>query len=297
MEEIIQQVELTTERLKLNLPERKRLIHNNIPIEKYRAVMIYGPRGVGKTIFLLTKIIDKNFLFFSGDNPIISPIPLYELVKKIFTKGYDGVVIDEVHFINNWSKHLKALYDDYPNHTIWISDSSNIILRKSVTDLSRRFIQYRLPMLSFREYLYLVEGIILDPIDIFNYDKSIFSKLKGLNILKLFQDYINSGIRPFFFEGEYCSRLKGILEKTIFYDIPFYVPSIQDNHLRIMNAIIGHMLISPVPTLNISGMCADWGISKEKLYNLLFVMEQSELIRIIKKTNKKVGYSKGAKIF
>lgn len=151
-------------------------------------------------------------------------------------------------------------------------------------------------MFSFREYLYLTKGVMIEPVDLFNIDKSIFNKLKNINVLKSFNDYLTEGIRPFFIEGEYCLRLKGILEKSIYNDIPFYVPSVQDNHLKLVNAIIGHLLTSPVPTLNVSGMCIEWGVSKEKLYNLAITMEQSELIRIIKKEGQHHKYSKGAKI-
>jgi hypothetical protein len=47
-----------------------------------------------------------------------------------------------------------------------------------------------------------------------------------------------------------------------------------------MKAIVSHFLNSPIPTINVSGMCSEWGISKEKLYDILYVMEQSEVIRI-----------------
>jgi len=298
VDKLIEQFEVTLERLKTYLPERKRPFYENIQIDNVRGALVYGLRGVGKTTFLISKIASskRNFLYFSADHPSISSLPLYEVVSAIFKKGYDGVVIDEIHHANKWSEHIKAIYDDYPGKTIWISDSSNLILKKSVSDLSRRFVQFRIPLMSFREYIFLTQDILVDPIDPFNIDKSIFVKLKDINILKLFTNYINGGIRPIFTEGEYCSRLKGLLEKSIYYDIPFYVSSIQDNHLRVMSAIIGHLITSPVPTINISGMCNEWDLGKDKLYNLLYVMEHSELINIVKKSGK-FTYTKGAKIF
>ncbi|KAA0257650.1 ATP-binding protein [Deferribacter autotrophicus] len=296
--EIIDQIELTLERLKTYLPDRKRPYFDNIPIDGIRGALVYGLRGVGKTTFLIDKISNckLNFLYLSADNPSISSLPLYDIVSAIFKRGYDGVVIDEVHHGNKWSEHVKALYDDYPGNTIWISDSSNLILKRAVADLSRRFVQFRIPLMSFREYLFLTQNILIETIDPFNIDKNIFSMLRNINILKLFADYINTGIRPIFIEGEYCLRLKGLLEKSIYYDIPFYVSSIQDNHLRVMNAILGHLITAPIPTINISGMCSEWNLGKEKLYNLLYVMEQSELINIIRKPSKSV-YTKGSKIF
>ena len=295
---IIDQFELTLERLKAYLPGKKRLFYNNIHVDDVRGALVYGLRGVGKTTFLIDKIATskQNFLYFSADNPSISSLPLYDIVSAIFKRGYNGVVIDEVHHANKWSEHIKALYDDYPGNSIWISDSSNLILKKSVADLSRRFVQFRIPLMSFREYIFLTQDILIDTINPFYIDKNIFVKLKNINILKLFADYMNGGVRPIFTEGEYCSRLKGLLEKSIYYDIPFYVSSIQDNHLRVMNAIIGHLITAPIPTVNVSGMCNEWDLGKEKLYSLLYVMERSELINIIRKPGK-FTYTKGAKIF
>ena len=298
MDKVIEQFELTLERLKTYLPEKKRPFYKSIQIDEIRGALVYGLRGVGKTTFLIDKITSskKNFLYFSADHPLISSLPLYDIVSAIFKKGYDGVVIDEIHHANKWSEHVKAIYDDYPNKTVWISDSSNLILKKSVADLSRRFVQFRIPLMSFREYIFLTQDILIDPTDPFDMDRSVLIKLKNTNILKLFADYINGGIRPIFTEGEYCSRLKGLLEKSIYYDIPFYVSSIQDNHLRVMSAIIGHLINAPIPTISVSNMCNEWDLGKEKLYSLLYVMERSELINIVRKPGK-FTYTKGAKIF
>ncbi|MCD6319942.1 MAG: AAA family ATPase, partial [Candidatus Desulfofervidaceae bacterium] len=189
LESIIEQIELTLERLKNFLPKVKRPYYRQIKIDNIRGALIYGLRGVGKTTFLIDKIsnVKQNFLYFSADNPVISTIPLYDLVSAIFKKGYDGVVIDEIHYANKWSTHIKALYDDYPANLIWISDSSNLILKKSVADLSRRFVQFRIPLMSFREYLYLTQNIEAETFNPFEDNKrNILTTLKNINILRLF---------------------------------------------------------------------------------------------------------------
>jgi len=298
LNEIIDRLELTSERLRHYVPPRKRLFFKTIPIDQARGALIYGLRGVGKTTFLLDTLnrSPKRLLYVSVDHPVLAAVPLYEVVSAIFQRGYEGVLVDEVHHAHRWSQHIKALYDDYPSHTIWISDSSNVILRTAVSDLSRRFLQFRIPLLSLREYLYLTEGLELEPVDPFHPDSALLKSLKGVNVLQLFHRYFQEGLRPIFLEGEYCARLKYLVEKSIYYDIPFSLPSFQGNHLLVMNAILGHLINAPAPSLNISGMCSQWGIGKEKLYHLLYVMEQSELLHVVRKKNTS-AFSKGSKLF
>ncbi|MGC8818805.1 MAG: hypothetical protein ACP5QV_05350 [Athalassotoga sp.] len=70
-----------------------------------------------------------------------------------------------------------------------------------------------------------------------------------------------------------------------------------DIHFRLMNAVIGFLAISKVQTLNIDKMCTEWGIGKIKLYQLLNVMEETGLIKIVRYAKDTKTFSKGAKIF
>jgi hypothetical protein len=123
------------------------------------------------------------------------------------------------------------------------------------------------------------------------------SQIKNLDILKLFKEYASSGTRPFFLEGNFSEKMENILEKTLYSDIPFFLNSIKENHLKLMKAIIGYLIYSKIPTINVERMCKDWGLSKNKLYELLKVMEEAELINIILKEKDFSINSKGEKIF
>jgi predicted AAA+ superfamily ATPase len=63
-------------------------------------------------------------------------------------------------------------------------------------------------LLSFREYLHLKTDIEVEPINIFDADLEFLKSLKGINILKLFGEYLESGIRPIYYKGEYCEKIK-----------------------------------------------------------------------------------------
>lgn len=74
------------------------------------------------------------------------------------------------------------------------------------------------------------------------------------------------------------------------------MPTISDNNLRVMRAIIGTLANSSIPRVQVSSLCSDWGIGAEKLYQLLFVMENVELLRIIRLQNDTKARSVGAKM-
>lgn len=161
MQEVIKRLKGVQNRLVVDLPERQRPFYKTIRTIN-RVIMITGARGVGKTTFLLTQLRDKKYFYFSADNPIASTVSLYDLVETIFLEGYEGVFIDEVHYAADWAIHLKALYDSFPGKNIWVSDSSSIVMRGGVADLSRRFIYIHMPLLSLREYIYLETGDLLN---------------------------------------------------------------------------------------------------------------------------------------
>ncbi|NUU97671.1 ATP-binding protein [Marinitoga sp. 1138] len=300
IEDVIEQLELKKERLLNALPEKKRLYFQKI--EKYddtRGMLLYGPRGVGKTTYLLMKAAENNFFYLSGDDPKVAAIPLFDLGEKVFLQGYNGIIIDEVHYLNKWSIHIKALYDSYPDKKIWISDSSSIILRTGIADLSRRFVKVRMPLLSFREYIhFLTNKEIMEIENPFNIEKDRFmNQIRDMDILKLFKDYASSGTRPFFLENNYVEKMENILEKTLYSDIPFFLNTIKENHLKLMKAIIGYLIYSKIPTINVERMGKEWQLSKNKLYELLNVMEEAELINIVLKEKDFKINSKGEKIF
>ena len=277
------------------MPERIRLFTRETA-DLPRAALVTGPRGVGKTTFLLHRGRDRNLLYFSADNPRTADEPLYDLVKSMFHAGYAGVMVDEIHYARDWSIHLKALYDDFPQHTLWISDSSSLVLRSGVGDLSRRFLPITMPLLSFREYIALRTGREYPIVDPFS-GKAPLPLQPTPDLLSLFREYRRGGTRPFYAEGNFEDRLLAVLDKALYADIPFFLPGVTDGNLRLMKAITGTLAKSPIPRLQVRSLCADWGIGADKLNRLLEVMESVGILRIIRIENDTKAKSVGHKLF
>lgn len=285
------------ERKILHLPRKLRPFFNTIDT-KNNAVLFIGPRGVGKTTFLLDRIKDKHILYVLADNPLVAQSSLWEVSEAAFNEGYDGIVLDEVHRAKDWSIHLKALYDAFPGKIIWSSGSSSIVLKMGVGDLSRRFSRVHIPLLSFREYIALKNSMEFPSFDPFNYDENLVRKiLTSINIIKEFKSYLSGGMRPIFIDWDYEEQLENIIEKIIYFDIPYIVPQITENHFRLLKAVLGSIALSTIPTINVESMCKKWGLSKAKLYQLMDAMHHVGLIRVIYKEGDTAVYSKGAKIF
>ena len=296
-EKTIETFKQIQKRKTLYLPKKLRPFFGTIT-PKNNAVLFIGPRGVGKTTFLLHQIKDKHFLYITADNPLVAQSNLWEVGETAFNEGYDGIVLDEVHRAKDWSIHLKALYDAFPGKTIWASGSSSIVLRMGVADLSRRFSHVYMPLLSFREYLVLKNSIEFPVFDPFNYEEDIVKEIvTSQNIIKEFKMYLNEGLRPIFLDWDYEEQLENIIEKIIYFDIPYLVPQISENHFRLMKAVLGYISLSNIPTINVDSMCKKWGLSKVKLYQLIDAMHHVGLIRVIHKKGDANVYSKGAKMF
>ncbi|HOJ89401.1 MAG TPA: ATP-binding protein [Pseudothermotoga sp.] len=299
LDRMIEKLELRMNRLISFLPERKRLYFDDLEEQfQSRAILLYGPRGVGKTTFLLFMAKKQNLLYISGDDPLLLSCPLHSLIEQILM-NYHGIIIDEVHSLPNWSLILKNIYDSFPNRIVWASDSSSVILRQSVVDLSRRFVLIKLPLMSLREYIYLETGKVIDRLrfpseDLLGYATEV---MRQVDVMNYFKDYREKGTRPFYTEGNFREKMMNILEKTIYYDITHFVGAVSDNHFGVMKAIISHLMYSKIPTINIESMCKEWSIGKPKLYQLLMAMEQVSLINIVPKGKVERPYSKGSKMF
>lgn len=97
-----------------------------------KALIIYGPRRVGKTT-LLKLFLEKTSLKYkldSGDNIITQQILGSQDFKHIlgYAEGYDLIVIDEAQQIPNIGMGLKILTDHMPNLRIIATGSSSFDL-------------------------------------------------------------------------------------------------------------------------------------------------------------------------
>jgi len=157
------------------------------------AVLLHGPRGVGKTQYFLRQARETGGFYLSMDHPIPESASLYEWVSELFSRGERCVYLDEIHHIPDWSIQLKSLHDAYPGNTIRVSGSNSLLMNRGLGDLSRRFLSTPMPFISFREYLFLRTGHEIDPINPFTDVEDAHHLIAEINILKHFETYLQTG--------------------------------------------------------------------------------------------------------
>ena len=136
-----------------------------------RAVVVIGPRRVGKTVMLMQAVqslLDQGvpgsrILVAQMDVPLFSGQTLGSLVKlfvDIHRHRLDDpaaplfVFFDEIQYLKEWETHLKVLVDTFKGVRFVATGSAAAALRmKSRESGAGRFSDFVLPPLTFAEYL------------------------------------------------------------------------------------------------------------------------------------------------
>jgi uncharacterized protein len=197
---------------------------------KAKGIKIEGARGVGKSTLMLQHIKNnlhiKDTLYVTLDDLYFRTHTLTEVAEEFHQQGGKHLFLDEVHKYPVWQTEVKNLFDFKRGLQIVMSGSSILALQRSQADLSRRVTSYLLPGLSFREYLGLLYGISLPPLELkellTSHEEMAEEMLKKVpSPLAKYKHYIQFGTYPFFLEGEldYYVRINQLINVIIDYDL------------------------------------------------------------------------------
>jgi uncharacterized protein len=270
----------------------KRFLYDQIDWQT-RLFALIGPRGVGKTTMLLQRYVEAyddpaECLYLSADHIQVQGQGLYEIAGAFFRGGGELLLIDEVHRYERWAAEIKSLYDAYPRARIGLAGSSTLDILKGGTDLSRRMVVYRLPGMSFREYLTLETGARFAPTDLTTllaeHTKLAADALtrSGGTIIDHFHRYLDHGVYPFYVEGVdlFHVKLCNVMEKVLSEDIPS-VLGVRPSAIPVLRRLI-HLIASSQPfSPNIERIATALGISRETVYHYLEHLQRAGLFALI----------------
>ncbi|MEO9966772.1 MAG: ATP-binding protein [Reichenbachiella sp.] len=209
-----------------------------------RALILMGPRRVGKTVMLYHTVQDlidsgippNRIIFITVESPVYFNIGLDEMLQyAIQAAGVDEaselfVFFDEIQYLKNWEVHLKSLVDSYKKCKFIASGSAAAALKyKSLESGAGRFTDFLLPPLTFNEYVHLKNLdtlIIPSKVQWKGSDKTFYSTTHIEELNRHFIDYLNFGGYPEVIFSEKIQANPGrfirqdIIDKVLLRDLP-----------------------------------------------------------------------------
>lgn len=251
-----------------------------------RILGILGQKGVGKSTLILQHIklqgnVDES-LYIVADDIYFSAHTLLETARAFFARGGKYLYIDEIHKYQNWSREIKNIYDSLPLLHVVYSGSSMLDLKQGGADLSRRVIEYHLPVWSFREYLNLRCGWQLKTATLEEVLKGKVDFPYGAERpLMYFDEYMKKGCYPFSLEPEFETRLRQVVNTTVELDIPKYA-QMTIAATRKLKKFMYYISKSVPVKINYSDMARDLDLDREDLPKYLEHLEKAELVSVLR---------------
>lgn len=257
--------------------------------EVNRAVVLMGPRRVGKTVMLrqsIRRLLDAgvtptHIFFVSLDNPVYTGLPLAKLLR-FFQElhGHDRfaditVFFDEVQYLKEWEVHLKVLVDDYPRARFVVSGSAAAALKmKSHESGAGRFTDFLLPPLTFAEFLDFRE--VPEDVDIERLNEELFAYI---NFGGFPEAVLKDSIRRDF------QRFVGsdIIDKVLLRDIPslYGIGDPQE-----LNRFFATLAYNTGNEISIDELSKKSGVAKNTIRKYIEFLESAFLIHCLHRVDK-----------
>ena len=134
----------------------KRILEEKIAqkLDKGKAILVIGPRQVGKTTLINSILENRPHLFLDGDDSTVRNLltdPNTEQLKSIIG-NHNTLFIDEAQRIENIGLTLKIITDQFKNTQLLVSGSSAFELNNQTSEpLTGRKWEYKLYPISWQE--------------------------------------------------------------------------------------------------------------------------------------------------
>ncbi|MGJ7032734.1 ATP-binding protein [Niabella hirudinis] len=276
-----------------------------------RAVIVVGPRRVGKTVMMhhaidtlvAEKVAVARKVFYIGiDNPVYINLPLEELLQQcVLASGGDApedcfVFFDEIQYLRDWERHLKIMVDSYPKTKFVVTGSAAAALQaKSTESGAGRFTDFLLPPLTFQEFLHLQNLThLLKPTEVLygNQKQPFYSAVDIKQLNELFFQYINYGGYPevIFADGIRANMSRfirnDIIDKVLLRDLPalYGIKDVQE-----LYRFFAHLAYHSGKEFSPEKLSKESGLDKGLLKRYLEYLESAFLIKVLHKVDEKAS--------
>ncbi|MEZ4697332.1 MAG: ATP-binding protein [Rhodothermales bacterium] len=285
-----------------------------------RAIVLMGPRRVGKTVMVYQAIADliragtspQTVMYASLETPIYTGIALDKLVE-LFAKRFEHsrhdeltIFFDEIQYLRDWETHLKSLVDSFPAYKFVVTGSAAAALRlKSNESGAGRFTDYILPPLTFAEYLMFVgrEDELLEKMDEDDGDGIARPSYRATNISELneeFVNYLNFGGYP---EAVFSDLVRSnasqyiksdIIDKVLLRDLPSLYGI---NDIQELNRLFTTLAYNTGQEISLESLAQSSGVAKNTIKRYMEYLEAAFLIRRVERIDQNAKRFKRAMNF
>ncbi|MFW5760408.1 MAG: ATP-binding protein [Cyclobacteriaceae bacterium] len=270
-----------------------------------RALLLMGPRRVGKTVMLFHSVQDliasgvppQKIIFITVESPVYMNIGLDELMQyALIASGNVNatdvyVFFDEIQYLKNWEVHLKSLVDSYKHTKFIASGSAAAALKyKSIESGAGRFTDFLLPPLTFNEYVHLkgLETLIKpSKVNWAGSNINFYSTTHIEELNKHFIHYLNFGGYPEVIFSEKIQSNPGryirqdIIDKVLLRDLPglYGIRDLQE--LNLLFATIAYNTGNEFSLETLSKVSG--GVKKQTIKTYIEYLESAFLIKTVKR--------------
>ncbi|MBO4487076.1 MAG: ATP-binding protein [Bacteroidaceae bacterium] len=272
---------------------------------KYRLIGIKGPRGVGKTTFLL-QYAKKNYSYSVGRCLYVNMNSFYfrgrglvDFAQEFVRRGGRVLIVDQLFKQSGWRDELCECYHNLPLLQIIFATTTVEDPGTENDELSRLARFYVLHGFSFREYINMQAGFdiprvsledILDNTE--DVQKSILMKVRPWIFL---QSYLHHGYYPFYIEKRnFTENLLKSINAMIEVDVLF-TKQIDVKYVSRLKKLLYLLVLNGSESPNVNNLAKEINTSRATVMNYINNLEEARLIHQIYKQHS-VGPKKPARV-
>lgn len=276
-----------------------------------RAVVLMGPRRVGKTVMLYHSIQSlikagtppRRLIYLSVETPLYSGVDLETLLRAAWEATGDPnpttgagewtIFFDEIQYLKDWEIHLKSLVDSFHQVKFVVSGSAAAALKlKSRESGAGRFTDFMLPPLTFNEFIYLKDlDHLLKKVTLPWGDQSasFYNSSFEQELNHQFIDYINYGGYPEVLFSKEIQHNPGryirndIIDKVLLRDLPSLY-GIQD--VQELNRLFTMLAYNTGNEFSLESISqSSGGVRKYTIKKYIEYLEAAFLLKIVRRVD------------
>jgi predicted AAA+ superfamily ATPase len=295
------------------LKQADKPFHRQLPKKDTKTVdfersctLVVGQRGVGKTTLILQYLqhirsLEKEnnafptTLYVPCDHYLVQGQSLYDIAETFSLHGGQIICFDEIHKYDDWAKELKSILDTFKALRVIGTGSSAMEIKKASHDLTRRAIHLELFGLSFREFIALETGLVLESfclealltshVDLAETTVAALAE-KKLKVIGLFDRYLKAGFFPYYQDypnrDDFYLTLQQNLDRALESDLLAVYPALTGSSIRKIRKLVTRISERVPFSPDIRKLAKQLNIGDERtLYDYLSYLQATRIIRLL----------------